>query len=75
MINNNDVNKIKFSETRAKPTIKVRINPKPNFSSEADLILQALARLNGNITNLEELISKLLRQQHYSEIKERERRW
>jgi hypothetical protein len=78
MINNNDVNKIKFSDTHAKPIIKVRVNPSNSNSkaAEADLlILQALARLNSKITNLEGLISQLLKKQHYSEIRERERRW
>jgi hypothetical protein len=70
-----------------KPIVKVRnrvnsnANPNSNYNSKAeadhnyDLILSAIARLNGNITNLEELISKMLAQQHYAAIRERERRW
>jgi hypothetical protein len=65
------------ASVRAKPTIKVRINPspRPNVEADHDLILQGLARLNLNISNLSELVSKLLKQQHYAEIRERERRW
>jgi hypothetical protein len=63
------------SVVRAKPTIKVRINPRPKAEADHSLILQGLARLNLNISNLSELVSKLLKQQHYAEIRERERRW
>jgi hypothetical protein len=90
--NNRDSNKFIASEisarvgTRPKPIIRVRINSNSNSNSKAeadhDLILESLARLNGNVRSLEELllelqglISKLLNQQHYAAIRERERRW
>jgi hypothetical protein len=95
IINNCDGNKVFDSETptpgvRAKPIIKVKINsnnsnnsnPKPKAEADNHLILEALARVNGNtknlenlISNLSELVSRLLDQQRYRAIRERERRW
>jgi hypothetical protein len=86
---NSSQSKIRVSvpqaHTETKPIIKVRIikdNPKPKAEADYDLVLEALARLTGNtknlenlISNLSELISKLLKQQHYAAIRERERRW
>jgi hypothetical protein len=75
MSNNFSPSEIKFTPP-TKPTIKVRIpSSRINSKAEADLILAALARLTARLTIFEELFSEFLRQQKYSAIRERERRW
>jgi archaellum biogenesis ATPase FlaH len=78
MNNNFSPSEIKFTP-RAKPIIKVRVNPSNSNSNskaaEAELILEAIARLNRSVVILEASLSEFLRDQKSEKIRRREARW